>query len=89
MSLNLTATLQASRADCFPCITLPARIALLEAPPSRSGLGKIAKFIRRQYAPFLLRPVVKACVLAFFGGLFVASVISMQRIELGLGTWKS
>ena len=65
---------------------LPSRIALLDAPPSRSGLGTIAKFIRRRYAPFLLRPVVKGCVIAAFGGLFVASAISIQHIELGLGT---
>ncbi|TFK43177.1 multidrug efflux transporter AcrB transmembrane domain-containing protein [Crucibulum laeve] len=75
---------EASRVDCFPCIRLPPRIALLEAPLSSSGLGKMARFIRRYYAPLLLKPVVKGIVLLSFSGIFVASVISMQHIQLGL-----
>ncbi|KDQ64657.1 hypothetical protein JAAARDRAFT_118766 [Jaapia argillacea MUCL 33604] len=75
---------ESSRVDCFPCVKLPNRIALLEAPPSGSGIGRIARFIRRHYAPFLLRPVVKAIVLLLFGGLFVGSVISIQHVQLGL-----
>jgi Niemann-Pick C1 protein len=42
--------------------------------------------VRRYYAPFLLKPIVKAGVLIIFTGAFVASVISMQHLELGLGT---
>lgn len=76
---------EASRVDCFPCIRLPSRIALLDAPPSGSGLSQIARFIRRYYAPFLLKPVVKGLVMMSFIGVFIASVISMQHIELGLG----
>ncbi|KAG9317253.1 patched family-domain-containing protein [Chiua virens] len=72
---------EASRVDCFPCIRLPSRVALLDTPV---GLGTVARFIRRHYAPFLLRPVVKAAVLLTFSGLFVLSVISIQQIELGL-----
>ncbi|KAJ6599312.1 patched family-domain-containing protein [Mycena vulgaris] len=64
---------EASRIDCFPCIRLPS-----------PALGRIARFIRRHYAPFLLKPVVKGVVFVIFGGVFVASVISMQHIELGL-----
>ncbi|KAJ7781498.1 patched family-domain-containing protein, partial [Mycena metata] len=75
---------EASRVDCFPCIRLPSRIALLDAPAYGSGLGRIARFIRRHYAPFLLKPVVKGVVFVLFGGVFVASVISMQHIQLGL-----
>ncbi|EGO01710.1 hypothetical protein SERLA73DRAFT_85531 [Serpula lacrymans var. lacrymans S7.3] len=75
---------EASRVDCFPCVRLPSRIALLDAPPSGSGLGSMARFIRRHYAPFLLQPVVKSIVLLTFAGTFVLSVISMQHIELGL-----
>lgn len=73
---------QAHRVDCFPCVRLPPRIALLDAP---TGLGTIARFIRRYYAPFILQPVVKGVVLLMFAGLFVLSVISIQHIELGLG----
>lgn len=76
---------EAFRVDCFPCIKLPSRIALLDGPPNGSGLGRIARFIRRHYAPFLLKPIVKGIVMIVFGGAFVASVISMQHIELGLG----
>ncbi|KAJ7638597.1 patched family-domain-containing protein [Roridomyces roridus] len=83
LSLDLK-RVEASRVDCFPCIRLPPRIALLEAPAYGSGLGRIARFIRRHYAPFLLKPVVKGVVFVIFGGVFVASVISIQHIELGL-----
>lgn len=76
---------QSNRVDCFPCIRLPSRIALLDPPPAGSGLGVIAKFIRRHYAPFLLRPQVKIAVLFFFTGILGASVISVQHIQLGLG----
>ncbi|KAJ7904273.1 patched family-domain-containing protein [Mycena olivaceomarginata] len=75
---------EASRVDCFPCIRIPLRIQLLDAPAYANGLGRIARFIRRHYALFLLKPVVKGVVFALFGGVFVASVISMQHIELGL-----
>ncbi|KAG2158905.1 patched family-domain-containing protein [Suillus bovinus] len=75
---------EASRVDCFPCIRWPSRIALRDAPMNTSGLGRIAHFIRRHYAPFLLRPVVKGAVLLTFAGFFVLSAISMQHIQLGL-----
>ena len=78
--------MQASRVDCFPCIRWPSRIALLDAPMNASGLGRMARFIRRHYAPFLLQPVVKGVVLLVFAGFFVLSVISMQHIQLGLGS---
>ena len=71
--------------DCFPCIQLRTRIALQDGRPA-SGLGRIALFIRRYYVPFLLKPFVKGFVLLVFGGIFVLSVISIQHIELGLGS---
>ncbi|KZT74295.1 multidrug efflux transporter AcrB transmembrane domain-containing protein [Daedalea quercina L-15889] len=73
---------EASRVDCLPCLRLPSRIAL-EDPPTGSGLGMIARFIRRHYAPFLLKPVVKYAVLLTFLGICFASIISMQHIQLG------
>lgn len=48
-------------------------------------MGRIAYFIRRHYAPFILKPFVKGVVLLAFMGIFFASVISMQHIQLGLG----
>ncbi|KZT19295.1 multidrug efflux transporter AcrB transmembrane domain-containing protein [Neolentinus lepideus HHB14362 ss-1] len=75
---------EANRVDCFPCVKLHARIALPDAPPASGGLGGIARFIRRRYAAFLLKPVVKGVVLLTFSGFLIASVISIQHIELGL-----
>lgn len=49
------------------------------------NIGKLAKFIRRYYAPFLLKPMVKIVVMIIFAGLFILSLISMQYIQLGLG----
>ncbi|KAI9066747.1 multidrug efflux transporter AcrB transmembrane domain-containing protein [Trametes sanguinea] len=74
---------EANRVDCFPCVRMPPRIALLEAPPASSGLSFLARFIRKRYAPFLLKPLVKGIVLLVFGGVLVASIISMQHIRLG------
>jgi hypothetical protein len=71
--------------DCFPCIQIPARIQLSESTPNGNSLGTLARFIRKYYAPFILRPVIKGIVVLTFGGFFVVSVISMQHIELGLG----
>ncbi|KIP07016.1 hypothetical protein PHLGIDRAFT_106189 [Phlebiopsis gigantea 11061_1 CR5-6] len=76
--------IEASRVDCFPCIQVPSRIALRDPVPPSSGLGMLGKFIRRRYAPFLLKPVVKGAVLLSFTGLLVCSVLSIQHIELGL-----
>ncbi|KAG6911630.1 hypothetical protein DXG01_007880 [Tephrocybe rancida] len=75
---------EASRIDCFPCIRLPSRIALLDGPVTGSGVGRIGRFIRRYYAPFLLNPLTKGVVMITFAGVFVASIISMQHIQLGL-----
>ncbi|KAF9485399.1 multidrug efflux transporter AcrB transmembrane domain-containing protein [Pholiota conissans] len=75
---------EANRIDCFPCVRLPSRIALVDGPTMSSGLGRIGRFIRRYYVPFLLKPLVKGFVLVAFSGVFVASVISMQHIQLGL-----
>ena len=66
---------------------MPPRIALLESPQTGGGLSFLARFIKKRYAPFLLKPLVKGIVLLTFGGILVASVISIQHIELGFGTW--
>jgi Niemann-Pick C1 protein len=71
--------------DCIPCIQIPARIQLPESTPNGTSFSTLARFIRKYYAPFILRPVIKGVVVLIFGGFFVASVISIQHIELGLG----
>ncbi|KAG9010875.1 hypothetical protein FRB94_009577 [Tulasnella sp. JGI-2019a] len=75
---------EASRIDCFPCIKIPSRIALPVDPPTTPKVGALTVFMRRYYAPFLLRDSVKAVVIAAFTGFFVLSIISIQHIELGL-----
>ncbi|KIL68338.1 hypothetical protein M378DRAFT_158883 [Amanita muscaria Koide BX008] len=82
LSLDLRRS-EARRVDCFPCIKLPQRIELVDATPS-PGIGRLAMFMRRYYAPFLLQPLVKILILLIFAGLAVLSVISMQHIQLGL-----
>lgn len=71
--------------DCFPCVQIPARIQLPESTPNGTSLSTLARFIRKYYAPFILRPLIKGIVVLIFGGFFVMSVISVQHIELGLG----
>jgi hypothetical protein len=71
--------------DCIPCIQIPARIQLPESTPNGNSISTLTRFIRKYYAPFILRPVIKGVVMLIFGGFFVASVISIQHIELGLG----
>ncbi|KIM21967.1 hypothetical protein M408DRAFT_18285 [Serendipita vermifera MAFF 305830] len=73
---------EANRVDCFPCIRIAPRIELSEG--FSSGSGKITHFFRRKYGPFILNRSVKGFILLFFAGIFVASVISMQHISLGL-----
>lgn len=74
------------RIDCFPCIRLRPPIGLYDnEAPSREGMVK--KFMRTVYAPSLLRREVKQLVLVAFGGLFLAAIIGIQHITLGLGKY--
>ncbi|KAH8830662.1 patched family-domain-containing protein [Flagelloscypha sp. PMI_526] len=73
---------EANRLDCFPCIRLPAKISLSDGPSV--GPGTLAKFFRRHYAPFLLKPLVKGIVALIFLGILTLSVVSIQHLELGL-----
>lgn len=45
----------------------------------------ISRFIRRVYAPFLLRKEVKTAVVVIFAGLFITASMGIQKIDLGLG----
>ncbi|KZS97752.1 multidrug efflux transporter AcrB transmembrane domain-containing protein, partial [Sistotremastrum niveocremeum HHB9708] len=73
---------EANRLDCFPCIKVPSRIALVDNLPL-TNQGAITRFFRRYYAPYLLKRPVKSAVLVFFSGVFVASIISIQGLHLG------
>lgn len=82
MTLDLRRS-ESMRIDCFPCIRLRPPIGLYDnEAPSREGIVK--KFMRTVYAPSLLRREVKQLVLVAFGGLFLAAIIGIQHITLGL-----
>ena len=49
----------------------------------RQGCSLLLQILR----PLLLKPVVKGIVLIVFAGVFVVSIISIQHIQLGLGTF--
>jgi len=72
------------RVDCFPCIRLRAPIGLYDRT-APAGEGMVAKFMRRIYAPLLLRSGIKQFVVAAFGGLLLVAIIGIQHIQLGLG----
>lgn len=72
---------QSSRVDCFPCVKLGSSRDRSFA--SRESI--VIRFIRSVYAPFLLKRKVKLAVMAIFSGLFVASWICTDYINLGLG----
>ncbi|KAF8607954.1 multidrug efflux transporter AcrB transmembrane domain-containing protein [Ceratobasidium sp. AG-I] len=93
LALDLRRT-EAGKVDCVPCIGAGGAIALegeegerseglLGAGGGRVQEGVLARGVRR-YAIVLMKRPVKACVLVAFAGLFVASVVSMQSLELGL-----
>lgn len=47
----------------------------------------VSRFIRRIYAPFLLKREVKGAVVIGFAGLFIAAAMGVQNIDLGLGSF--
>ena len=73
------------RVDCFPCVRLRAPIGLYDRS-APAGESMVAKFMRRLYAPLLLKPEIKQFVVAAFGGLLLVAIIGIQHIQLGLGT---
>ena len=77
-----------NRADCIPCVkfkksgTSNANGLILS--PETEDEGSLQKFIRKTYAPALLRRGVKAAVLVVFLGLLTAGIALIPEIELGL-----
>ncbi|KAJ1308779.1 hypothetical protein OPQ81_004469 [Rhizoctonia solani] len=81
---------EARRVDCIPCIRLGGAIALEGEESERDGVAslKVRESIMtrcvRRYAVILMKRPVKALVMVVFAGIFVLSVVLMQKIELGL-----
>ncbi|CAD6885601.1 unnamed protein product [Tilletia controversa] len=82
---------ESNRVDCLPCIRFaptPAHeydsLAVSGGPSALASEGKLGRFIRKHYAPFLLKRSVKRIVLFLFSGLFVLSVIGTHKVDMGL-----
>ncbi|MCO5614796.1 hypothetical protein L7F22_069080 [Adiantum nelumboides] len=50
-------------------------------PRQRRFLGR---FVRRHYAPWLIKPSVKKFILVVFAALFAVSLVSVRHVEMGL-----
>lgn len=91
MALDADRT-EAGRVDCAPCVRLPgsrhgaADYASLggAALGAFSSEGSIGRFIRRHYAPWLIKPAAKRAVLVAFAGLAVLGMIGSRHLEMGL-----
>ncbi|PWN39066.1 hypothetical protein IE81DRAFT_326910 [Ceraceosorus guamensis] len=93
MALDADRT-ESSRIDCLPCLKIAvpsssAQYASLDGVGSAglggfSSEGLLGRFIRRYYAPKLIRPTSKRIVLALFAGLAVVGILGMRRLEMGL-----
>ena len=80
---------EANRVDCVPCIQVKSSLRLeanglaTTASPGENE-GPLQQFIRKKYAPALLRRGVKAIVLAVFLGLLAAALALIPGMQLGL-----
>ncbi|KAG0139530.1 hypothetical protein CROQUDRAFT_54585 [Cronartium quercuum f. sp. fusiforme G11] len=72
------------RVDCFPCLRLASTRISANDMAIASGKGDVATFVRTIYAPMLVKRPVKILVICIFSGLFVFSILSTRKIELGL-----
>ncbi|KAF2837583.1 patched sphingolipid transporter [Patellaria atrata CBS 101060] len=80
---------EASRADCFPCITIKRADAttILVHDGVVFGAneeGSLQRFIRKTYAPVLLGKRTKVAIMTIFLGLFTAGVGLIPAVKLGL-----
>jgi Niemann-Pick C1 protein len=76
--------IQSGRMDCFPCFRVRGRVRLDEQGHGSSE-DVLTYGFRKYYAPTLLKTEVKHAVLAVFGGMFLLSIVGIQKIKLGLG----
>ncbi|GAM89884.1 hypothetical protein ANO11243_079240 [Dothideomycetidae sp. 11243] len=80
---------ESGRADCVPCIKV-SRHVQLGGHDRYSGLygveeeGILQRFIRRTYAPAILRFKSKVAIITIFLGIFTAGIALLPSIELGL-----
>ncbi|KAI9765454.1 MAG: hypothetical protein M1840_007413 [Geoglossum simile] len=80
---------ESSRADCFPCFIVKSADAINGVGPHSNTFdaeeeGGLQRFIRKSYAPTLLRKKVKFLIVVGFLGLFTAGLALIPGITLGL-----
>ncbi|KAK0554292.1 niemann-Pick type C- protein 1 [Tilletia horrida] len=82
---------ESGRVDCLPCIQYgptPSQdfesLSVSGAPSALAAEGVLGRFIRKRYAPFLLKRPVKRAVLVLFGALFALSMIGTHHVQMGL-----
>lgn len=78
---------EASRADCMPCI----RVNKADAAVVNGGMlygmeeeGSLQRFIRKTYAPAILGKKTKVGIMTIFLGLFTIGLALVPKVELGL-----
>ena len=78
---------EASRADCVPCIQVKRGDGTLVNADIMYGGGEegvVEHFVRRIYAPAILNRKVKVGIVATFLGVFMAGLALLPKVQLGL-----
>ena len=70
---------EANRMDCFPVIKFSGR-----GTGGYHYEGRLTRFVRRWYAPFLIKRATKVCINILFFGIFAASLALLPGMRLGL-----
>jgi Niemann-Pick C1 protein len=70
---------EANRMDCFPVIKFAGRGSI-----GYHYEGRLTRFVRRFYAPFLVKRVTKITFNILFFGIFAASLALLPKMQLGL-----
>jgi Niemann-Pick C1 protein len=86
LSLNQQ-RVEASRADCFPCVVVRRADSGYLNGGMGHGAGEeggLQRFIRKTYAPAILGKKTKVFIVAIFFGIFTAGLALFPKVELGL-----
>jgi Niemann-Pick C1 protein len=82
---------ESHRMDCFPCIRVKSAGVHLGGandtnlrPYEAAEEGLLQRFIRKVYAPILLRRQMKVAIVVIFVGIFTAGVALIPEVTLGL-----
>ncbi|KAI9834070.1 MAG: hypothetical protein M1819_003355 [Sarea resinae] len=79
---------ESSRADCFPCVRVKRADTFASVAGGRAygtdEEGGLQSFIRKTYAPTILRKKVKVAVVVVFLAVFTAALALMPGVKLGL-----